>query len=192
VSSTTLTSDRLDLVPLTAQAIEALMARDGERLSQVTGALFPAPVELPPLLDDALSSIRDRLRLSPGSEDWWLWLATRRDTREPIGVVGLGGGPDAGGAVTVGYSIYPAHQGLGYATEALRALIGWALSRPRVTLVRATVPPWNGPSLRVAEKAGMRQNGRSTDAEVGEVLVFEVRLAAPVTPAVPEGSITRY
>jgi RimJ/RimL family protein N-acetyltransferase len=192
VSPATLASARLDLVPLGAEALEALIVRDAIRLAEVTGARFPPPVDVPPLVEDVLPSIRDRLRLAPGREEWWLWLAVRRETREPVGVVGLGGGPDAGGAVTIGYSVYPAHQGLGYATEALRSVLGWALARPQVTVVRATVPPWNTPSLRVAEKVGMRESGRSTDAEVGEVLVLEIRPAAAVTPGDLEGSNIRY
>ena len=75
----------------------------------------------------------------------------------------------------MGYSIYPAFEGQGYATEAARALAGWALDQPGVTCVRATIPPRHAPSLRVVEKLGMRQVGTVHDDDVGEVLVFELQ-----------------
>jgi RimJ/RimL family protein N-acetyltransferase len=77
--------------------------------------------------------------------------------------------------VLLGYAIYPRVEGRGYATEATRALIAWALDQVGVAAVRATIPPWHTPSLRVAQKAGMRQVGTARDEEVGEVLVFEAQ-----------------
>ena len=41
--------------------------------------------------------------------------------------------------------------------------------------MRATIPPDNIPSIRVAEKLGMELVGKGEDPEVGEVLLYEVR-----------------
>ena len=169
-----LSTDRLTLAPLTAEALDALVVGDRARLEALTGARFSEPLQPPPLMADALPFMRDRLRAEPREVGWWAWLIVVRATREAVGSVGLGGRPDAAGAVSLGYSIYPAFEGQGYATEAARALAAWALEQPEVTRVRATIPPGHVPSLRVAEKVGMRQVGTAHDDEVGEVLVFEV------------------
>jgi RimJ/RimL family protein N-acetyltransferase len=82
--------------------------------------------------------------------------------------------------VTVGYAVYPAFQGLGFATEAVRGLVLWALAQPGVARVRATIPPANAASRRVAERAGLRPVGTDHDEEAGEVLVWEIEAPAPV------------
>ena len=46
---TTLSSRRLDLPPLTATALDALIAGDRAALEAETGARFPEPLAAPPL-----------------------------------------------------------------------------------------------------------------------------------------------
>ena len=173
-----LSTDRLELLPLTADDLDALIRRDRSQLEAATGARFPDPLLPPPLMDDALPFMRDRLRAEPGELGWWAWLIIARATREAVGSVGLGGRPDDEGTVVLGYAVYPAFEGRGYATEAAQPLVTWALGQIGATRVRATIPPGNTPSLRVAEKLGMRQAGTSQDDEVGEVLVFEAHRQA--------------
>ena len=173
-----LTTNRLELLPLTAEALDALIRGDGPELMTRTGARFPEPVVAPPLMGDALSFMRDRVRDAPDELGWWAWLVVSRARREAVGSVGLGGKPDADGGVVLGYSIYPVFEGRGYATEAARALVAWALGQAGVASVRATIPPGHTPSLRVADKLDMRQVGTAQDEEVGEVLVFEARRPA--------------
>jgi RimJ/RimL family protein N-acetyltransferase len=169
-----LSTDQLELVPLTADALDALILRDRQRLEALTGARFPEPLRAPPLMEDALPFLRDQLRTGPGELRWGPWLAIARATGEAVGSVGVGR-PDDEGRVLLGYSMYPGFEGRGYATEAARALIGWALGQVNVSAVRATIPPWHAPSVRVAEKVGMQRVGTAQDDEVGEVFVFEVR-----------------
>jgi [ribosomal protein S5]-alanine N-acetyltransferase len=173
-----LATERLDVVPMSGDAIEALLDGDGARLLALTGARFREPVEAPPLLADPLPYIRERLRSVPEEVGWWVWLIVLRETQEPVGSAGLAGLPDESGAVVVGWSVYPAHQNRGYAGEAVRELVEWTLAQPGVRLVRATIPPANAPSIRVAEKAGFRCAGRVPDEEFGELLVYERELEA--------------
>ena len=49
------------------------------------------------------------------------------------GALGFGGPPDPEGAVMIGYSTYPGADRKGYASEATRALVEWALAQPGVT-----------------------------------------------------------
>ena len=166
-------TSRLLLPPLVADAIQALIDADGERLEALTGARFPRPVAPPPLMDDALPFFRDRLRDDPAIAPWWVRLMVRRDIGQAVGSAGFAGLPDGTGRVTLGYAVYPAFQGSGSATEAVRALVAWAFRQPGVAAVRATVPPGNAPSLRVVAKAGFHRTGTAVDDEAGEVEVWE-------------------
>ena len=172
---TRLEGARVALLQLSADALDALIAGDAERLEGLTGARFPRPLRPPPLMDDALPFMRDRLRAEPSEAGWWSWLVVDQATGEALGSLGLTGPPDTEGVVTLGYAIYPGYQGRGYATEGAGLLVAWALAEPGVSSVRATVPPAHAISLRVADKLGMRPVGTDHDPEVGEVVVLEVR-----------------
>lgn len=56
----------------------------------------------------------------------------------------------------IGYTLAPEHQGFGYATEALTALIAYAFDRHNVAAARAVADGRNAPSIRVADRLGMR------------------------------------
>lgn len=166
---------RLRLLPLTADAIDALLAGEGARLRALTGARFPEPVHPPPLTEDVLPMVRDRLRADPSQEGWWTWLVVRKDTGEAVGSAGFGGGPDSEGAVMIGYATYPRVEGNGFATEAAQALIRWALAQPGVARVCASLPPDNAAAIRVAEKVGMRLLARVWEEELDEVLLYGIQ-----------------
>ena len=85
-----------------------------------------------------------------------------------IGDCGFHGIPDDGEMVEIGYSIAASARGRGYATEAVEALIGFALLQRGVRRVRAETTRANPASRRVLEKAGMRLTGAD-----GELLVYE-------------------
>jgi RimJ/RimL family protein N-acetyltransferase len=169
-------SERLDLVPFSAAVLEAMIGGDGEELRALTGARFSGGIA-PPLMADALPHFLDRARDGEPME-WWGWLAIDRILAEAIGAVGFAGQPDGDGHVLLGYSVYPRYERMGYGTEATGMLIDWAFEQPSVQAVRATIPPWNTPSIRVAEKLGMIVVGESEDAETGKVIVYEKRRAA--------------
>lgn len=169
----TLHSERLDLMPFTPDILESMIRCASDTLRALTGAGFSGGFA-PPLMEDALPHILDRLR---GGEppEWWAWLAIDRVLRETIGAVGFAGRPDADGRLLIGYSVYPRYGRMGYGTEAAGLLIEWALNQPGVVAVHATIPPWNTPSIRVAEKLGMTVLGEGEDPEAGRVTVYEIR-----------------
>lgn len=158
------------LRPLSAAALEALAAHDGLRFRAITGISVGDDVRPPPLMQDALPFVVEQLRQHPDAAEWWMW-AIVLDGRF-AGTVGFAGPPDPEGSVQVGYSMLPELQGRGVATDALRAIVAWAFGHPEVQLVRATIPPWNAPSIRVAEKAGFARAWTEHDDEVGEVHVY--------------------
>ena len=72
-------------------------------------------------------------------------------------------GIDAGKYPEIGYGILDAHQGRGYATEAVQLALDWAFSYPEVAAVEAETDPGNAASQRVLAKCGFRPTG-----EIGE------------------------
>jgi ribosomal-protein-alanine N-acetyltransferase len=171
---TSVRTARLELTPLGTDAIQALLAGDAKRLKQLTGAAFPQPVAPPPYMAESLPVVGSRLRKCPAEAQWWNWLVVRYEDGEAVGSVAFGGEPDAAGAVLIGYAMYPGHEGRGYATEAVKAMVEWAFAQPGVKTLRALAPVWNTPAVHVAEKVGMRPVASDEDDEVGEVLVYEM------------------
>jgi RimJ/RimL family protein N-acetyltransferase len=170
----TLSTPRLDLLPFTADGIDALLTGDEPRLLQLTGVNFPAPLRPPPLLEEVLPLVRDRLRAEPTTLGWWTWLTVDRASSTVTGAIGFGGPPDAEGAVMIGYATYPGADRRGYASEATRALVDWALAQPGVERVCASIPPDNIAARRVAEKVGMRVAGTVWEEEIDDVLLYEI------------------
>jgi ribosomal-protein-alanine N-acetyltransferase len=169
-----LETPRLVLLSLTPEAIDALLSGDAVRLATLTDARFPTPLRPPPLTEDVLPLVRDRLAADPRQEGWWSWLVIRKDTKEAVGSVGFGGGPDDEGAVMIGYATYPNVEGRGFATEAAGALVRWALPQPGVTRVCASLPPDNQAAIRVAEKLGMKLLGTVWEEDLDEVLLYGI------------------
>ena len=163
---------RLVLLSLSPEAIDALVGADAVRLATLTDARFPTPLRPPPLTEDVLPLVRDRLTADPKQEGWWTWLVIRKDTKEAVGSVGFGGGPDDEGGVMIGYATYPNVEGRGFATEAAGALVRWALAQPGVARVCASLPPQNEPAIRVAQKLGMKLVGTVWEEDLDEVLLY--------------------
>jgi [ribosomal protein S5]-alanine N-acetyltransferase len=66
----------------------------------------------------------------------------------------------------IGYSVMPDHQRLGFASEAVAGLIGWAFSHPEVRLVTAQTLPALEASIRVLENNGFHLPGRGSEQGV--------------------------
>ena len=75
----------------------------------------------------------------------------------------------------VGYLLDRHHWGKGYATEATRAIVDWALSVPSIRRVWATCDTENAASARVLEKAGLEREGTLRRAIVRPNLSNEPR-----------------
>jgi len=82
------------------------------------------------------------------------WFITVRDTGLVVGTIGFFGPPSADGEVMVGYGLVESARLHGYATEALRALVAYAMARPEVRRVVADPDLDNAASHNVLVKAG--------------------------------------
>ena len=133
---------------------------DGLRAMFVSGEVSPAWV--------------DQLRAAPGPDPWTLGFAVvHRDDGRVIGSAGFKGPPGEDGSAEIAYAIAPGYQGNGFATEAARALVAFALERVDVTSIRAHTMPENNASGHVLAKCGFQQVGEVVDPEDGLVWRWE-------------------
>jgi RimJ/RimL family protein N-acetyltransferase len=106
----------------------------------------------------------------PGEPGGWVQFSVdERESGRLVGDVGLSPAEEEPGVIKVGYTIAPALQGRGYATEAVDALVRYAFDVLEADVVRAYASAENVPSIRVAEKVGMRLMERFEHRYEGEV-----------------------
>jgi len=152
--------------------MEALLEED------FAGAEADAGVALPEFFrGERWGHLRHRLgmvRADPDALDWLTRLMVLRDTGQAVGHIGFHEPPHPQGWVEIGYTVFPEHRRRGYAEEAVRGLFDWACGERGVCRFRASVGPWNRPSLALVRKLGFEQTGVHVDELDGEELVFEV------------------
>lgn len=95
----------------------------------------------------------------------------KRSDGEALGYTAIVVGRGSLDEPELAYELLPRAHGHGYATEAARALLDAAFDTRR-RRIRATIGSWNAPSLRVAEKLGLRRDHCTTD--VGGEMVWMV------------------
>jgi RimJ/RimL family protein N-acetyltransferase len=83
---------------------------------------------------------------------------------------------ETGPALEIGWFIHRAHWNKGYASEAARAALDWAVSALGARRVIAHIAKANAASIKVATKIGMRLEGEGDFyGEVDWLYVFEAR-----------------
>lgn len=119
-----------------ADAVRAGRAPDGMR----TAPDYPTEFSV---------EVAQRVGLSPGLGPFFVCRA-----EDGVVVGEIGGSLVGGGRLETGYAIVASCWGRGYATDALRALVGLARSLPEIERVTATAPLDRPGSGRVLQKAG--------------------------------------
>jgi len=106
---------------------------------------------------------------APGDPAGWVQLSVEeRVTGALVGDVGLSPAEGEAGVIKLGYTMSPALQGRGYATEAVAALVTYSFETLEADVVRIYANEVNVPSIRVAEKAGLRLIERIERSYEGE------------------------
>lgn len=146
----------MELRPLPAPAAAAL-PEDRERASRILGAALPSEWPQPDLLD----VLPLQAAGSPSDECFGVWVMIERRSSSVVGDIGFIGPPDEDGSVEVGYSVVPDRRRRGYATEAARAIVAWALDQPGVKMVVAGCDSDNAPSIHTLERAGFQRTGEA-------------------------------
>jgi RimJ/RimL family protein N-acetyltransferase len=99
--------------------------------------------------------------------DFGYWVVEERATNRFVGEVGFADfkrdiDPPFDGTPEIGWALAPRAHGLGYATEAVQAALGWADRRWPGERTVCMIDPDNASSLRVAEKCGYREYARTS------------------------------
>ena len=169
-----LVTDRLRLVPITLDAIIAVLDHDKARAEALVGAAFPSSWPSDELLVSGFPYARDAIKADPDTRLWGDSLILLKDDPKVIGSVVFHGHP-ADGVAEVGYSIEESYRKNGYAVEATAACIDWALAQAGIEAVQATTFEWHLASLGVIRGIGMKQVAVRDHDTLGALLVFERR-----------------
>ncbi|MFG2128908.1 GNAT family N-acetyltransferase [Streptomyces sp. NPDC048751] len=164
-----LPTDRLTLQGVTPAAAADLAAGGDGGFDWAEGGPFEGTREAAGMVTKAYEGGVHR-------PEFGLFVLLRRDDGRAVGGMGFHGVPDEDGRAEVGYDLVEAARGKGYATEALRALAGWALAHDEVTALIAVIDRGNTPSRRVVSRAGFVEAGASGADGVDETeTVYELR-----------------
>lgn len=114
--------------------------------------------ETDPELIKAYTEMLEGCLAHPDLWEWYAMWVIEQNDGTPVGDLCFKGLPETG-VPEIGYGLQEEYWGRGYATEAVRAALNWALGQPGVVAVEAETDPENAASQRVLEKCGFRPNG---------------------------------
>ena len=113
-----------------------------------------------PVLKAAYTEMLEGAINHPDRWEWYaIWMIERKDGTH-IGELCFKGITEEETA-EIGYGIAENYQGCGYATEAVSALVDWALNQPGVSCVTAETEQSNIASQRVLKKSGFIPTGET-------------------------------
>ena len=129
---------------------------------------------------EAVLQQRDGMLHEPDAWMWWtFWQVVLTSKGVSIGLVDFKGPPGPDGRIAVGFSFAPAFWDRGYATEAVGALVAWALRQSGVRSITADTNVTNVRSHRVLQKLGFAPaehvaGGMVRHGDPGDLLVWRL------------------
>ena len=118
---------------------------------------------LPYTVDRARARLAEHAALTDVTAGHWVTVAIEfHGTTVGDVAVGL---DDTGSVATIGYTLARDHQGNGYASEAVEAVVDALFAHTGVHRIVATLDPHNYASMRVIEPLGFRYEGTARSAE---------------------------
>ncbi len=133
-----ITTPRLTLIPLSLEQLKiglvSLPKLSGSVGVKLVSSLFEGVV------DHAVRMKIEKMeKVDQALHPWYTyWLIVITGEQTGAGMVGFKGAPDEKGWVEIGYGIDPLYQRLGYMSEAVHALIGWAFAHKECLAITAT------------------------------------------------------
>jgi [ribosomal protein S5]-alanine N-acetyltransferase len=150
----TLFTRRLKIIPLTKNDIKVGI-HNKARMDLLLG-LNPTEDYFSDSIKNILQSKIKKMEADPSN---WLyytfWQMVLSQENCAVGELCFTGPPTLNGEIEIGYYTDAAFQDRGYMTEALKAMITWAFSKPAVSCIKARTTRTNFASHRVLLKAGM-------------------------------------
>lgn len=173
-------TNRLELVLMTPELIEALLAGDNRLAESIGGFNIPDDIVLEKgLLEMRLKQIKD----NPKVNIWLTRVIVIKKTNTMCGHIGFHSepGPDdlrdiAIDGVEIGYSVGERFRKQGIAKEAALALMNWAFENYQQSCFILSISPNNVASLALANSMKFKEIGSHIDEEDGLELYFEHRL----------------
>jgi RimJ/RimL family protein N-acetyltransferase len=104
---------------------------------------------------ELIDSMQGRTPGEPGR--WYQFALEERSGGALVGDLALKVNETEPREAEVGFSLAPGHQGRGYATEALRGLLGYAFGTLALHRVIAVTDALNAPAAALLERVGMRR-----------------------------------
>jgi [ribosomal protein S5]-alanine N-acetyltransferase len=153
-------TDRLELIPITYEAIQSERSRDG-RLGELIRCKVPAEWPPPHWEAHVFDFMLSQFERFPDQFGWPRYIAARNpdSSRTLIGSIGAYSRTDPPQECEIGYSILPRFEGQGFATEATLAIIDFLRKDSRITSVIADAHPSMTGSIRVLERCGLTLDG---------------------------------
>jgi len=172
--TTTIRTPRLELVPLEPTVIRHFLQGHRAAAAATIGASLPEEFPSEDELGGFLPIQLHRMQSSPDRREWMARLMRTISQGDLIGHCGFHGPPEVIGRAEIGYTVFTAFRGQGFAKEAAGALARWAFEQGEND-VFASIAPGNAPSLAVVRSLGFRQVGTQEDEVDGLELVFALR-----------------
>ncbi len=156
-----ITTERLILIPVTLEMTKSLMSGNYDEIEKLglhSDGMWPTSDT-----KDILPIINRAFERDPEPSGFEFWMIVRKDTHLIIGDIGFHGKPNVEGAVEVGFGFIENERGKGYGHEALSGIMEWLKNQDCVQVIKADCLIDNKPSIRILEKAGMKEVYRNEE-----------------------------
>ncbi len=158
-------TERLKIVPCTREHLDLLSLSEAKLAEHLRVDLADKWLLFPESVAYSIKMIDADLRALV----WGMHLLIHKAEDKLIGCGGYKGAPDADGIVEFGYSVAPAYENQGLATEAAKAFINKAFADESVKMVDAhTLAEWNA-STSILQKCGLTKIAEKHDPEDGDI-----------------------
>jgi [ribosomal protein S5]-alanine N-acetyltransferase len=175
-----ISTNRLELVSIGSDLIEALLAEDYKRAEGIGGFYISDNHIFSKFL---LEMRLKQMQLNPDVQPWLLRAIIIKQSQTMCGRIGFHSAPNpddlqgvAVGGVEIGYAISEDFRKQGYAKEAALALMKWAFKSYNQRYFILSIAPDNEASLAMAHSMGFKEIGSHIDEDDGLELYFEKRL----------------
>ena len=154
-------SERLDLISINPQTMQAFVEGDIELASQIAGFQVPPEADMPV---GALKMWIRQLGKDPSLQPWLIRAIVLREKNLMVGNIGFHTKPDppylaelAPGGVEFGYGVFASYRRQGFAKEAAAALMEWAQLTAQIGVFILSISPTNLPSTKMALSMGFEK-----------------------------------